>query len=253
MRIAIFTAEDYTFLFNAWCSFIDKSNDKYEIVGIFVFPDKLKGKSGVRLYWEYLKIMGLVDFIKLAIKTVLYEKNTKNKKYKNFQDLGDKNNIPVFYKDSPNADFVVSWVEKNNVDIIFITLGYIIKKKLLQAVKGMIINKHSALLPAYRGIWPVFWTIKDDKLPIGVTIHEVNEKIDKGEIFLQKKYDMLKSKSVFDYYIDIYNDMPDLLLETLNLLNSGERKKENIIETSYFSLPTKKDYQEFKKENKKFV
>ena len=42
MKLAIFSADDHDFLFNAWCDFVDLREEKHEIAGIFIFPDILK-------------------------------------------------------------------------------------------------------------------------------------------------------------------------------------------------------------------
>ena len=253
-KIAIFTADDYTYLFNAWCEFVEKGKEKYQIAGIFVFPDVMKKKKGMASYLEYLKIIGPFDFLKLAVKSLWYRIKKENKKYKNFSDLAEKNNIPVFYKNNPNDSEVVQWVKDNNIDVALITFGYIIKLPLIEAVKAAILNKHSSLLPSFRGIWPVFWSLMDNNAQIGATIHIIDKEIDKGEIILQKSYGMLKSISVFDYYGTIYDDMSGLFLKALDYLRTGERERlENISANGYFSLPTREQYLKFKNKGLKFI
>ena len=50
---------------------------------------------------------------------------------------------------------------------------------------------HKSLLPLHSGANPIFWTILNNT-PAGHTIHKMNDKIDAGEIILQKKvrYDL---------------------------------------------------------------
>ena len=253
MKLAIFSADDSIFLFNAWCDFVDLCKGKHKIAGIFVFPDILKNKRGAAIYLEYLKILGLRDFIKLTFKTLRRRLMDKNKKYSNFKDLIAKNNITIFYKDNPNQDEIIEWIKGNEIDIVFITFGYIVKKPFIEAPKIGVFNKHSALLPSFRGLWPVFWTMFYNS-DIGVSVHKVAAEIDGGEIILQKKYIKNDNFSVFDWYNIIYKDMADLFLRALENLESGNCDAAYAAgPASYYSLPTRKEYLEFKDNGLKFV
>lgn len=253
-KISIFTAEDYDFLFGAWCDFVERSAGKCQIAGIFVFPDTLKNKKGVEIYFEYLKIFGFFDFLMFGIKTLWRRLNKKKKKYSSFRDLAKKNKIPYFYKDNPNSPEVVELVKENQIDVILISFGYIVKAPLIEAAK-VILNKHSALLPAYRGLWPIFWALNsENNVHVGATIHTVTREIDKGEIILQKDYGVLKSKSVFEIYGMIYEDMADLFFRALDNLKTGKREiAEEKYPASYFSLPGRNDYKNFKNKGLKFI
>ena len=89
-NLAIFTAEDYMLLFDSWCEFVDKAKENYRIKAIFVFPNAMKDKNGFAIYLEYLKILGIKDFLRLALRTL--SAKAKNKRYADFDDLGKKNN-----------------------------------------------------------------------------------------------------------------------------------------------------------------
>ena len=67
-------------------------------------------------------------------------------------------------------------------------------KKLYQNIKK-IINLHISYLPYNKGAHPNFWSFADNT-PSGVTIHEVNENLDSGNIIFQKKieFDILNNK-----------------------------------------------------------
>lgn len=75
----------------------------------------------------------------------------------------------------PYADMIVSYGYQ-----------YIIREPFLSAFKGRVINIHISLLPWNRGADPNFWSWYEDT-PKGVTIHEIDEKIDTGPILVQRK------------------------------------------------------------------
>ena len=158
----------------------------------------------------------------------------------------------MVYK-NPNQKALVEWVRKEQLDVLFIFTGFIIKRPLINAVKGCILNKHAGLLPAYKGVFPVFWAMKNDD-PIGVTIHKVNERIDEGEIILQKVYPQRTNSTVYDYYMKIYRETPDLIMESLELLDSDKRKPyPHNLKDSYYSLPERADFKAFTRKGYRFV
>ena len=75
----------------------------------------------------------------------------------------------------------------NNFDLI-ISYGYnkIINERYLKKLIRPPINLHISYLPYNRGSHPNFWSFVD-KTPSGVTIHEINSKVDAGAVIYRKK------------------------------------------------------------------
>lgn len=63
---------------------------------------------------------------------------------------------------------------------------YMISKDVIDSVSGNIINLHTSFLPWNRGSDPNFWSFWDDT-PKGVTIHYIDEKLDRGRIIAQRQ------------------------------------------------------------------
>lgn len=79
-----------------------------------------------------------------------------------------------------------------------VSFGYrhIISKKVIDSVDGKIINLHISYLPYNRGSHPLFWALNDGT-PIGVTIHQIDEGLDTGDIYVQKEVKIDSSKETF--------------------------------------------------------
>ena len=71
---------------------------------------------------------------------------------------------------------------------LIISFGYnkILKKNILEKISRPPINLHISYLPYNRGAYPNFWSFIKET-PKGVSIHEINEGIDKGGIIARKK------------------------------------------------------------------
>lgn len=78
-------------------------------------------------------------------------------------------------------------IKKINPDLI-LSLGYrhILPSKILKLSKFGAYNIHKSLLPMNKGANPVFWTILNNQ-QAGVSVHQMNSKIDKGPVVMQKK------------------------------------------------------------------
>jgi len=104
----------------------------------------------------------------------------------------------------------------------------IFPKKIVNSVRC--INIHPGFNPYNRGWYPQVFSILN-KYPIGVTIHEMDEEIDHGNIIVQKKINMHS----WDTSLTLYNRILQLEIELLN---------ENInliIEGTYTTSPMKSE------------
>ncbi len=63
---------------------------------------------------------------------------------------------------------------------------YIIEEDVITLMKNKIINLHIGYLPWNKGADPNFWSFVENT-PKGVSIHIVSQKVDEGDILLQRK------------------------------------------------------------------
>ncbi|MDC2987156.1 DUF4910 domain-containing protein [Candidatus Pelagibacter bacterium] len=180
---------------------------------------------------NYIQPKNLLNFLQYAdgtndLKNISAYINLNLKKTKKIFNLLDKNKLINFTKKKKKNCLFLGYSEKetslisffkkkgwhvfnkkdkiteydleniNSYDLI-VSYGYrhIINKKILKRIKDPIINLHISYLPFNRGANPNFWSFIDGT-PSGVTIHEINSKIDSGPIIFQKKilFDINKKK-----------------------------------------------------------
>lgn len=70
--------------------------------------------------------------------------------------------------------------------IISYNYGRLIPKYLIELVENRIINLHISYLPWNKGSDPNFWSFMENT-PKGVTIHQLSDGLDEGDILLQKE------------------------------------------------------------------
>lgn len=83
------------------------------------------------------------------------------------------------------------------------------------------INLHASLLPDYRGAAPIQWAIVNGETETGLTTFQLKQKVDTGDILLHKKIPILHSDNAGDLHDRLMDAGPDIVLETLQLLEAG--------------------------------
>lgn len=83
-------------------------------------------------------------------------------------------------------------------------------------------NLHASLLPAYRGAAPINWAIINGETETGTTTFFLDDKIDTGEIILQNKTSIDTNETVGQLHDKLMYLGSDLVIETLQLIESGE-------------------------------
>lgn len=91
--------------------------------------------------------------------------------------------LEVYQPRSINSTEAINMLKEISPDIIVvIAYGQILKKEVLDIPKYGCINIHASLLPKYRGAAPINWAIIDGEEETGVTIMEVDEGLDTGDM-----------------------------------------------------------------------
>lgn len=95
--------------------------------------------------------------------------------------------IPVFQPDSYNASTTREWFETTSWDLfVVVAYNFILPKWLLELPKYGTLNVHPSLLPKLRGASPIRSAILQDMRETGVTIIQLDEKMDHGPILVQE-------------------------------------------------------------------
>ena len=95
-------------------------------------------------------------------------------------------NNPVIQPENLKAPLFLEEIKKYNAQIgVVVSYGKFIPEQLNKIFPYRIINVHPSLLPLYRGPAPMNWAIINGDKLTGVTIMEVNNKIDAGDILMQ--------------------------------------------------------------------
>lgn len=90
---------------------------------------------------------------------------------------------PVFQPDNVNAPDVLAQLRSLNADLAVVAAyGQILSAELLATPRLGAINLHASLLPKYRGAAPIQYAVWKGETETGVTIFQIEPKLDAGPI-----------------------------------------------------------------------
>ena len=103
-----------------------------------------------------------------------------------------KNSIPYLIINTSSRTYenrLIKEIKKYRISLICLA-GYmkIISKRFLNLYRKKIINIHPSLLPKYKGLNTFIRILKEKEIKTGCTVHFVNEKLDAGNIIIQKSF-----------------------------------------------------------------
>jgi len=100
--------------------------------------------------------------------------------------------------------------------LLVVGYGAILKRDLLDIVAGQVVNIHPSLLPAYRGPAPVVQAILDGASETGVTLMEVDTKMDHGPIIAQVNHRLRGDEYPDELYSILTQKGVELFLEHID-------------------------------------
>ena len=97
--------------------------------------------------------------------------------------------IPLLQPEKLRDEGFLARLTEFNPDLIVLTAyGRILPAELINLPPHGTINVHASLLPKYRGAAPIQWAIINGETETGVTIMQMDEGLDTGDVLLAEKF-----------------------------------------------------------------
>jgi methionyl-tRNA formyltransferase len=107
--------------------------------------------------------------------------------------------------------------------IISVRFGLIIREQIIALPKYGIINLHSGVLPAYRGVMATFRAMQNQDREIGSTLHFIQDGgIDNGDIISIARIELALEKSYLLNVVKLYDQGCRQILAAVDVLASGQ-------------------------------
>lgn len=105
---------------------------------------------------------------------------------------------------------------------IVAAFGQILPKELLTMPKYGCVNIHASLLPKYRGAAPIQWAVINGEKESGVTIQQMGEGVDTGDILLKREIVLDPKETGESLYDKLSRLGAELIVEVLPEIEAGK-------------------------------
>lgn len=186
-------------------------NAGHEVVAVVTQPDKKKGR-GNQVQYPPVKETAL------------------------------QHGLDVYQPERVRNEEFVEFLRSLNADIIVVSaFGQILPKSILEMTKYGCINIHASLLPKYRGAAPIQWSIIDGEEKTGVTIQQMNEGIDTGDILEAEEVKIDVKETGGSLFDKLAETGAGLIVRTMEHIEQGKVNpvKQDDSKSNYAKMLTK--------------
>jgi methionyl-tRNA formyltransferase len=155
-----------------------------------------------------------------------------------------RHHLQVYQPEDVNAASSLSQIRYQKPDLmVVVAYGQILKKPLLELPERGCWNVHASLLPKYRGASPIAAAIRDREKKTGVTILQMNEGLDTGDILGEVATRIRPGETTGRLHDRLAEKGAPLLLGLLDRAEKGrvKRVRQNQAEASLAPRMTKED------------
>ena len=194
-------------------SLVALCDSSHEVIGLLSRPDRPRGRSRKPVWTETKKVAserGVSVFQPQDLKTPEFEETLKAL--------------------SPDMIAVAAY-------------GKMLPAAVLDAPPFGCINVHASLLPSYRGAAPINWAIARGEQKTGVTIMQIDEGLDTGDILAQREVWIGNEETAEVLSKRLSLEGAGLLLETIDRIAKNEISpvKQDPTAVTYAPLLSRKD------------
>ena len=139
---------------------------------------------------------------------------------------------------------VIETLRQVQADLFVVAaFGQILPKEILELPRLGCINVHASLLPKYRGAAPIQQAILDGESVSGVTIMQMAEGLDTGDILTTCEYPISDEETGGSLFDALMQAGAELLVKTIPLLENGKitPQKQDDAKASYVKMLKKED------------
>ena len=162
------------------------------------------------------------------------------------KQLAEQNNISVYQPKSLRKEEAQSELKALNADVmVVVAYGLILPKAVLDAPRLGCLNVHGSILPRWRGAAPIQRSIWAGDAQTGVTIMQMDEGLDTGDMLHKVYCDILPTETSTSLYNKLAELAPSALIDVLDNLENGKfiAEKQDDSQSNYAEKLSKEEAQ----------
>ena len=189
------------------------NQSEHEVVAVYCQPDRPKGRGKV--------------LTACPVKIFAEENNLLVIQPEDFKDKQSQTQLALL---NPDVMVVAAY-------------GQILPKAVLEIPKLGCLNIHASLLPRWRGAAPIERAILEGDREIGISIIQMNEGLDTGDILLDRKCMISNRETAQTLHDTLSNIGANAILETLNIFPTLKARPQQNNNATYAEKVTKDEAQ----------
>jgi len=131
-------------------------------------------------------------------------------------------NIPVYQPEKVRCEEAYEKFRSFDADIFVVAAyGKILPKEILEIPEKGCINVHTSLLPKYRGSAPIQWAIIEGETRTGVTVMQMDEGMDTGDILFTKVVPIDEKETGGSLFVKLAHAGAELIVTALDEIELG--------------------------------
>ena len=251
MRIVLVTQDESFYLYDALSYLLKELPEQHRLISVVLLSESPYGRKEAffRKALKTVRIFGLKFFLYYAFKFVV----NRFIKRKTLRKLLFAEGIPeLVLSESINAQSSLAKLNSLSPDLLIsISANEIFKKPLLDIAPCL--NLHTSPLPAYRGLMPSFWVLKNGEEETAVTVFKVDEGIDTGPIVVQRFF-KIEGSTHAELIVRSKLIGMEAVIEAIESVanKSPPVPPRDSVADSYFGFPTRRDVEQFYSEGARF-
>jgi folate-dependent phosphoribosylglycinamide formyltransferase PurN len=144
----------------------------------------------------------------------------------------------VVWSGKEDEALVLGSLRELDVEFILVCgFQHILRRPIIDAAKYCF-NMHPSLLPAYRGPEPIVWGLLCKEKSFGITIHEVDERVDQGDIVAQGAIASPALPLQAAVESELSRLVPDMLDKVVKSMNAGNLLRQKQGKGTYLPAPS---------------
>ena len=130
--------------------------------------------------------------------------------------------LPVYQPLKIKEPEAVAYLRTIPADIFVVAaFGQILSKEILEMPKYGCVNIHASLLPKYRGAAPIQWAVINGDKESGITIMQMNEGLDTGDILMQSVCLLAPKETGESLFLRLSEEGAKLIVRALEEIEKG--------------------------------
>ena len=172
------------------------------------------------------------------------------------RDLCRARGVPARSVRSVNGEEAAAFLRRAAPDVI---VSVSTPERILPEVLGLArvapVNVHWALLPAYGGIAPYVWVLRNGERETGVTVHVMNERLDTGPILRQRPVEITRDDTALSLQRRLASVAAEEVHAAIRALpgSLATAKKQPSRGRSYYTWPRRSDVRALRRRGRRLA